>query len=478
MKKIIYLFVIIILANILDFFHALPPSLHWVEKLTTLILLGYLFYKADITRVFFGESHHGVNISIILSSFILVSNVLIFSFPAAGSEFIKLLMRSLKMNLPLVSVFSLAFGGLLFLVIAIYITNLITFKKRSFMGAIKETGKPPKHFSKFALRTLYTFILLLAFYYFIFRIFIEWFALAVHATFLIILLFIFLILILIYHKHFKTKTMLQEISSAGESYYEKFVELFHTKKTALFAISGLLVLHPLVDIANFIIPYLTGLYNEIYLLRLPEEGHQLISTLLTVDSAQFGALASWMYFFNLIAILCFLALPSLIWFRIFHKQKINFPKPFLTSFAIALPVYLLAPIFSLRTLGQIPYVTLLGVDITTHTMQPLINLTHVFIISLVAGILTVALYKKYRKQLNFIVVFSSLIFLAYYVILFFMDTWSHLGISFYYMWLRPGLVLISEIAAILILVFLILSILFYPLAFYVYLTEIRQSFRK
>jgi len=478
-KAFITLFGIIILANIFEFFHALPPSLDWIEKLATLVLIGYIFYHANLTRVFFGESHPHINLSIVITCFILIGNVLVFSLPVGGSKFLELLMRSLQMNITQLSVFLLFLGGLLFLCISVYITHSVSFKKPSFIAAMHETGKPPKQFSRYFERVVVVFLILLGFYYFIFRVFIEWFALAVHATFLIVLLLLFLIFMLFYHKHFKTKKMLQEISSAGEEYFEKFVKLFHKKRNALFAISCLLILHPLVDIANFIIPYLTGFYNEIYLIHLPVATHQALGTLMAMDAVKFPSfLTSYIYYLNVIAMILFLSFPFLVWWKIFHNKKPIFPKVFLTIFAAALPVFLFAPLFSLNAMRNIPNVSLIGVDIQTNALQPAFSLINIFIISLILGILTYYLYNKHKKAISFAGIFASAIFLAYYVIIFFIDTWIYLVDLFKNLWAYPGFVLISEIAAILVLVFLILSILFYPLSFIVYLSEIRASLKK
>jgi len=475
-NKIILLLSVIILVNILDFLQILPTQLHWIEKLITLFLLAYLFYHANITKVFFGQTHNKINIGIIIVSFIMVSNVLIFSLPAKGSKFIELLMRSLQLNLPQIGVFLLFLGGILFLILSIWIADSLKFKKPSFAAAIGESGQPPKKSIKYLTRVLTVFLILLAFYYFIFRLFVEWFGLAVHATFLIVLLLFFLILIFINHKHFKTK-MLKQIASAGEEYYEKFVQLFHTKRTALFAISGLLVLHPLVDIANFIIPYLTGLYNEIYLRQLPFQGHKFIATLLSTDIIRYGNTALYIYFFNIVAMIFFLALPFIIWLKVFRKKKVLFPRSLLTILGMAIPVFLLTPIFKLQYLGKIPFISLIGVDIGTREIVPIMPVHLIFLFSLIMGVIVYSLGKKYQKKLSFLVCFSSLVFLAYYVLLFFIDTWTYLAQVFYFMWIRPGLIVVSEIAAILILVFLILSILFYPLAFYIYLSEIRQNLK-
>ena len=49
---------------------------------------------------------------------------------------------------------------------------------------------------------------------------------------------------------------------SGDKIIKMYLELFHNKETIFFALSGLIVLTPFVDLGNFIVPYIFNMENN------------------------------------------------------------------------------------------------------------------------------------------------------------------------------------------------------------------------
>jgi len=64
-EEIILLF--IILLNIMDFLEILPGDLDYAKKIISWSALGYLLYKASLTRIFFNNKHKFVDFALIIS---------------------------------------------------------------------------------------------------------------------------------------------------------------------------------------------------------------------------------------------------------------------------------------------------------------------------------------------------------------------------------------------------------------------------
>ncbi len=71
---------LLILLNVFDFFEYLPADLDYIKKIISWSALGYLLYKASLTRIFFNEKHAHIDIILILSYFMLIfKNLVLFS---------------------------------------------------------------------------------------------------------------------------------------------------------------------------------------------------------------------------------------------------------------------------------------------------------------------------------------------------------------------------------------------------------------
>jgi hypothetical protein len=61
----------IIILNILDFADMLSPDLDYAKKILSWTALGYLFYKANLTQIFFGVKNKKIDLLLIISFFLL-----------------------------------------------------------------------------------------------------------------------------------------------------------------------------------------------------------------------------------------------------------------------------------------------------------------------------------------------------------------------------------------------------------------------
>ena len=94
----------------------------------------------------------------------------------------------------------------------------------------------------------------------------EWLAIAVDAPLLMVAIFVYILVVLI-GKRFSTEGLLYRIAAVGEQFYNNFVHLFQRKETILLGISGMLVLHLVTDIANFIVPLLIAAISAAFLTK-------------------------------------------------------------------------------------------------------------------------------------------------------------------------------------------------------------------
>ena len=67
-------FILIIILSILDFFEMLPVEIDYFQKILSWTMMGYLFYKASLTKLFFGVQKKAADILLILTYFLFITN--------------------------------------------------------------------------------------------------------------------------------------------------------------------------------------------------------------------------------------------------------------------------------------------------------------------------------------------------------------------------------------------------------------------
>ena len=198
---------------------------------------------------------------------------------------------------------------------------------------------------------------------------------------------------------------------------------------------GLLALHLLTDIGNFIIPYIINLKDHLYFKQLGP-GHSPFFTLLLQDLKNLNILESTsitaIYILNIIAMLFFLLLPTFLWYVSWKKKQLQVSKYTLAIIVTAIITFILSPTITIK---KIIIPTVVGVDMVTNS--PLIdpswfyqligkNISASMVtigIALLMGALVYVLEekKKIKKMVFLLTVCLGILYFGYYVTLFFLS---------------------------------------------------------
>jgi hypothetical protein len=264
----------------------------------------------------------------------------------------------------------------------------------------------------------------------------------------------------------KTESFLKKVSDYAEEFYERFVSLFHSRKTITIAVAGLLVLHLLVEIGNFIIPYTTGLFYSWYFEQLGA-GHTPLGLLMAGDFAmagtiplQLGVLA--VYLLNVFAVLALFFGPAYAWLYLYNKRRLALPN-ILWLFFGSLAAMTLLPVIKM---GATKTLKMLGTDITTQQIPHLSNIPQVLLISLlVMGIFYILGRKSPGRttKLAFILIF---VYFAAYIYYFFTS------LARYYMHAIEVMAKSGQyFIAFHLLLFFMITIIFYACGFVMFAYE-------
>ena len=432
---------LIITLQIADFLEILPGDLDYIKKIISWAALGYLFVKASPTNIILGNKKPRFDTVIILTYFFFIITDMIRFAQVAIEEAV--LFRGfygvLIAQAPLIEKYSFYLGAILLVFISLYAALKFSIKKPSFLANLQEKGKPPTEISKIMTRFIIIYLILVAFFILIFNLASEWLAIALDAPLTMIAIFLYLFVVIRYHKKFNPTNFIHKIGSVGEKFYKQFIEMFHYKRTFYLGVMGLLALHLLTDIGNFIIPYLIGLKDILYFGRLGG-GHTALIQLLISDIKFTQGIASIslvvIYILNAIAMLFLLVLPTFVWYRLFKKKMLHVSRTTLALVFSSLICFLLTPAFSIK---KIQAAGIAGVDILTKSilntdsiinmiiMDRVTSIIIVAIASLILGIILWALEfnKKIEKDAFIIAVLTGLIFFGFYIFYYFISLYQY-----------------------------------------------------
>jgi hypothetical protein len=457
---------LLIIIEILDFFTLLPAPLEYAEKVVAILAMCYLFYKASITKIVFGmrEKHYDL---LIVLSFLLISmkTVMGFLISAAKEESIMTGFYSILLNnIGIIEKTGFWMGGIILIVLSMLLVKEKV-RKQCLMRIIHE-AKPAERAWQKIVRFFSTYLVFMAIFVVVFTPIIEWIGLTVDAPILVILLFFYLFVIVKRGKNMETESFLWKVSESSESFYSKCISMFHSRKTIMTAITGLLVLHLLVDIGHFIIPYTTGLLYPWYFEQLGP-GHAPLSALMAND---FAIVQTWLaqigvmliYILNVLAVLMLFFGPAYAWSYFYKKKKVELPN-ILWLFFGSMAVFVMEPVFRM---GPLRSKALLGTDITTQSIPYISNIGLVLLVAgLVAAIFYILSKKNFGKtaKLGFLVVF---IYFGMYLYYFFTDLASFYVEAVNVMF-RSG----QWFIALHLLIFFAVTIMFYIIGYVLFLYE-------
>ncbi|MFP4111547.1 MAG: hypothetical protein ACLFPQ_04095 [Candidatus Woesearchaeota archaeon] len=421
------LFLVIIL-NFLGFFNLLPDEIDFFEKILSWTLLGLLLYHARLSEIFFGEEHHGIDVLLIISYFSFVlKDLAAFSMTAIEEGGSSLFLETYMFILDNVVIFTRAtfmFGLSMLIVLSVYTALKVHFHVPSMMHIIHEEGNFDGSARKFLERFFLTFLVFIGFYLIVFNLISEWLAIAVDDPLLLlgIIFYIFM------GRKLTMGTKIEKLGNMGERFYSNFISMFKSEKKILLALSGMLVLHILTDIANFMIPYIFGLSGGFYSGGFTGS-HVPVPELLRTGIIQTGLLYEKIalvlgYAFNVFGMLFLMIGPAYIWYRLYRQEEFDVRAFVLFLFFMSVSFFLIEPAFSVQTMNVETH-NLYGTDILSKEIS--FNI-FAFAASLSVGVIAFILARseRIRKYLVMVGVAVIQLFFLKYIYHFF------IGISGYY----------------------------------------------
>src|SRR3989338_1226121 len=256
--------------GLIGYFGSLPADLDWIDHSAAFLMFSYFFYILNISSILVGKTSKIVNFLLVLSYFSLffkdiiiytAANAFKFKFLTFINDAYGLFSSSLA-NANIIT-FYIGIAGIL--IAATYLTKKIEISHPSLLYAI-HAG----HFKNKLTKFFSIFILLLAFYYFIYNPVLEWLEFVLDDPIVLVGIVFFIVTVTKHHHKFKEKHAVFRIGGIVWGWYRRFISLFHYKKTLPLAISGLLILHALADLGVFAYS-LIFLRENFYLEFLKEE---------------------------------------------------------------------------------------------------------------------------------------------------------------------------------------------------------------
>ncbi len=467
--------VFLILINIFDFMKILPADILFMKEIISWILLGYLLYHISITKQIFGNQRRHVDIALILIYFLLISkNLIHFAEEVAGkgavlTEFY-LFITSNKMFF---SYWSFYMGCALIIAMSIYLTFTLHVHKPSLIHVLHEEGIP-KTWKKRSERFVAIFLILNGFFLFVFNLIMEWLAIAVHASLIVLAIVFYLFTAFKRHsKKFNADSFIYKVGDFGDKFYGGFISLFHSKRRVFLGLSGILTLHLLTDIANFIVPYVFGIEGLVYLPHF-DATHMPLLKLFLSDIAMLNSFQiisfALIYILNILALFLLLFLPSYVWYNIYKRSGFKVGNIALTLFFVSLLIFSVAPVFVLKPIESN---TSIGVDIQTSSLADSNLLFPFLAFFLLGGAIYSACFNHSTKEgLLFVGTIIVDIFFGFYIYHFFIGS-----IKYYWHTIESLLGSTHLFVPLYLLVFLVLTSGFYILGFLVFLLETKKEFK-
>ncbi|HLD42975.1 MAG TPA: hypothetical protein VJB08_03230 [Candidatus Nanoarchaeia archaeon] len=351
---------LLIALNILDFTHQLPGDLDILKKILSWASVVYLFYKASLTTILFGEGNKVLDFTLVMTYLFLAAKNLIFIADQASSLWFGAFFSFLSQHASTITILSIMIGALLLLIHAAVLAEWSS-----------HIAPGPGLLKRFFAILLALF----AFFVVVFNFFMEWISLSVDAPLLLItLLFYFFTLYQRQWEFFRLDSFLYRVGEASTRFYEQFTGLFSNRRTLMLGLAGMLVLHLLVDGGIYLIPYITGLENPLYA-EILGPGHSSILSRFSADTAYVSGpmnlvLLIWAYFFNVVFLAFVLGVPAYLWWSAYRNKHPPIPLWLFGLFFASLATFALSPIFSISSISTDAIVgsSLIGVDIQTHQL--------------------------------------------------------------------------------------------------------------
>lgn len=472
-------------------------SVHNVNQLTSADL-GSTFYEKVLSLLHLGHDQIYFTVSDAVQSKTLVASTVSFPFSnfslsnlsnyIDGSLFY--VMKWIVLNEIFVEKFALYLGGILLLGTAIYTAYQTKIQPHSLLHVLHGDTKRfhKKHYRAIALFFVYCF-----FFLFIFQLMVEWLGVVIDAPILFIGILFYLLLVVRSRRFFGAEHLINKLGDTGEELYDQFVDLFRTKHGLALGLAGILILHLLTDFGIYILTYLFYqhelTYFELGSAFFSQHHIPLFSILDLITTQKVGLIFSdlalstsladtlqiiWVYVFNAVAIVFLFLAPAYIWWVLFKKKKAHEKEWLLVLCFTALATYFVFPLFHLDLIHVIGVV---GTDISTSSVAEtngFLSLSDVVLFSVFVGglVLALSLNHKIRRELVYLSFLLGLVFFALYVGYYYVDVLEYYSSVLFVEWQQMDVFVLFYVG-----VFALLSFLFYPAAFFVYVYELVKHYR-
>jgi hypothetical protein len=459
---------VLIMLNILEFLYLLPADVHIVKKLISWAVLGYLLYRVSLTDVFFGATSKALDLTLIFSFFMLIFKNLLALFSHNDLTFLSILGPVLIAHEHVY----FQIGSAMLIAAALWAAVRMPVKSPSVLHVLKV--KPSSSYMGILLRTWIILCVFIAFFIIVFNLAMEWLAIAVDASLLVLAILFYMFTMFRRHiRRLNPDQLLHKVGTVGEDFYARFVGLFHSRRGIFLGIAGMLVLHLLTDAGVFIIPYLLG-FKTSYFGEMHEHTlYQLFASDVASAASPLSTLAvGWVYVFNIIALVLMLLIPGYIWFKLYTRKGFSVTRIGLAVFYCSLIVAALAPVFSIERLASGGVVV--GTNIVLHGVESYFPLVAVFATSLAFASVILLLSRIHSLKKAFLIsgIVAIDVFVALYISLYFTD------LSMYYLQSILHLAMVGQFFILCFMVmFYLVTITFYVGGFFIFVIETKQEFR-
>ncbi len=377
---------------------------------------------------------------------------------------------------------SFIIGACLLILLGLFAAVRYRARKPSVLSVLHEDGATG--IGGAVVRLLAILLVMAAFFTLLFNLAAEWLAIAVDAPLMMTGIAAYLLIAVRFHRRYHrglaTEDLISRVGNFGNNFIKGFGRLFTDWRTVPLGLSGLLVLHLLVDVGNFVVPYITSRKDVIYFGQLGA-GHAPLPALIAAGwTADLGASLArlLLYLLNTAGILFLLILPAYIWYKAFRMatrpegehESAHYPRlpAWLTALGISsIAAFLLAPAFSVRSISSSG---LVGVDLQTQAIAAAPLWLVLLLALLFAAALLLCRSERRRIWLMAPLFVASILFFGLYILKFFLSSVAY--------HVREGILLFRTAGpadlfiGLWILTFLAINLLFYVFGFFSFVYEL------
>ncbi|MBN2367666.1 CPBP family intramembrane metalloprotease [Candidatus Woesearchaeota archaeon] len=473
-KKILResLFLLLILLAVLEITGLVPGEINLLKKFLSWALVGYLLYYLSFTRILFNKKDRLIDVLLLVSLYAFAFKDISHSIVNESFTYFGFI-KSFFYKYNVLNEIMFYAGSVFIFLIAVYSGFRLDYLENSILGLIRGRSKQ-RSLKDNIIDSGIIYLIFLFLSYFIFIVVMEWLSVAIDSLVIVGAIVYYFIVYFVIRKPKQHESFIDAVIKTGDEFITMFLELFHDKKTIFFGISGLIVMHAIIDIGNFISPYLLNLKESFYLTALLEESHmtlyELIMSDLSLSASVIGkASVVFAYVQNCVAIILLLIIPFYIWYRIFKKKPVIFRKFDIALFFSSMVVFLFMPVFRISALKD---QVITGVDITTQTLP---NLQYAPMIALASLLWFLIIFlfsmsEKIKIRLEEVIILSAIVFLVMYIYYFFNSTLFYYLDTIKFLFFESKFVLMMYLA-----LYLCIITLFYVSGIIIYIFEVLSS---